>query len=507
MPSKFLQENTHLYFECNKTSLVWLKIFSENPVWVRLFAVELSFEDISKKFLQVFEIADAFFGNPLPASLVLIDATSKTLFRNLHVFYQAKQFAFIFNRRAGILFAFWRVRTHFSQVVLKMKNPSRWFVALGVLLIAASSVPMESAIAGTGSSYRLSRPGAPTATSASGQSDDVSDDTSKRPAFDRSRPLEGKVEQQDGSDLIDVNQFKGSAAQMDGNRPPRSAGINTTGLRGGTGQNQLQGGANTNGLRGGVGNDNLGAGVPGYGQRPPFNLGAPKTHLQGDVSDKDMKSISNYDVVVMQDRSSSMGDHENILLRNGAGMRRMTRWDWCLFEAADFTRQTSFLPNWAFTLVLFSNEYDVFHRVALSQLPQIYNRSGIYIGTKLAAPMAEQISMYFRRRQMGEKRPLLIAVITDGKPQDDENLRDLLVQTTHQMRNPNEVKIVFLQVGTSEEGSEKLFKLDRKLQTKGAKFDIVSVKPFYELSNVGLTRALVDTIRGGTNTPPAISAN
>lgn len=389
------------------------------------------------------------------------------------------------------MFAFWRLLHPYFSRWCSMKIPFRCLAALSSLLIAASSLPIEGAFAGTlTSKNRLTRstsPGAPT----------TSTQFEVQPSFDRSRPLEGKVERQEGSDLVDVDQFKGGVGQIDSSRQPRTAAINTSGLRSGVGQSQLHGGANTNNLQGGLGNENFGASVPSYGGRPPFSLGAPKTHLSGDISDKEMKLISNYDVVVMQDRSSSMGEDENILLRNGMGMRKMSRWDWCLYEAADFTRQTSFLPNWAFTLVLFSSKYDVFHRVAFNQLPAIYNRTGIYIGTKLADPLAEQISMYFRRRQMGEKRPLLVAVITDGKPQDDENLRDLLIQTTYQMRDPREVKIVFLQVGTSDEGSHKLFKLDRKLQTKGAKYDIVSVKPFYEIANVGLTRALLDTIRSG----------
>jgi Mg-chelatase subunit ChlD len=345
-----------------------------------------------------------------------------------------------------------------------MKIRSRCFAALSSLLVATAGMPIESALAETSiNKNRLTRSASP-GTNAQPEVGNRTMSTT-RPGFDRSRPLEGKVERQEGSDFA--------------------------------GRKQLRTGASSNGLNGGQGEQNLGTGIPAYENRPRFDFGLPRTHLAGDISDKEIKLISNYDVVVMQDRSSSMGEDENILLRNGMGMRRMSRWDWCLSETADFTRQTSFLPNWAFTLVLFSSKYDVFHRVAFNQLPAIYNRTGIYIGTKLAEPMAEQISMYFRRRQMGEKRSLLVAVITDGKPQDDENLRDLLIQTTYQMRDPEEVKVVFLQVGTSDEGSEKLFKLDRKLQAKGAKYDIVTVKPFYEIANVGLTRALLDTICGG----------
>lgn len=379
-----------------------------------------------------------------------------------------------------------------------MKFPSRWSAFLTSLLIAASSLPVDGALASTkDSKYRLSRSGSASVPFQQQETVGANETTYMQPDNPQGfRPLEGRVEQQEGSDLVDVNQFKSGIGQM-GSTQPRQAGVNQNQLRGGAASHGLQGGLGNNQLRGGAGSDQLGAGVPQY-QSPKFNLGSNRTRLAGDVSDSELKLISGYDVVVMQDRSSSMGEDETILLRNGAGMRKMSRWEWCLYEAADFTRQTSNLPNWFFTLVLFSGKADVHHKVMLNQLPYIYNRTGIYIGTKLAEPMGQQISNHFRRRQMGEKRPLLIAVITDGKPQDDENLRDLLIQTTYQMRDRREVKIVFLQVGMSEEGSHKLFKLDQKLLAKGAKFDIVSVKPFYEIANVGLTRALLETIRQGT---------
>jgi len=350
-----------------------------------------------------------------------------------------------------------------------MKTPSRWFIALTTLVVASAFAPIAPATAGTSQNPYLK---------------------AQQAKSDRFRPLEGKIERQEGSDLVDVSQFQGQANQSntDRYRLPRNAGANTT---------QLQSGADDNQFQTGIGNNELRSGVARPGSRPPFPLNSKRVKLRGDVTDKELTRLSDYDVVVMQDRSSSMGEDERILGRNGEGFRKMSRWDWCLQEAADFTRQTSNLRNWFFTLVLFSSKYDVHHHVMLEQIPYIYNRSGIFIGTKLADPLQEQISMYFRRRAMGEKRPLLVAIITDGKPQDDENLRDLLIQTTYQMRDPNEVKIVFLQVGTSDDGTEKLVKLDQKLQRKGAKFDIVSVKPFYQLLQGGLTRTLVDTIQQG----------
>lgn len=258
----------------------------------------------------------------------------------------------------------------------------------------------------------------------------------------------------------------------------------------------LSGNATNNGARLRLDRTQLGKMFPSLDKQKMYALQTNRTKLPGDLSDQELKELQDYDVIVMQDRSSSMGEDERILGRHGLGFRKMSRWDWCREEAHDFTRQTSALPDWAFTLVLFSSQYDVFPRVSLMQLPRIYDRSGIFIGTRLATPLGEQISQFFARRAMGSKRPLLIAVITDGKPQDDENLRDLLIQTTYQMRDPAEIRIVFLQIGNDDDGSKKLYKLDRKLMRKGARHDIVTVKPFPEVLNLGLSRALVATLEG-----------
>jgi hypothetical protein len=147
---------------------------------------------------------------------------------------------------------------------------------------------------------------------------------------------------------------------------------------------------------------------------------------------------------------------------------------------------------------LFSSKYDVYNHVNFSQLPEIYHRYNFgFYGTKLADPMAEQLNSYLQRRAAsgGRVKPLVIAVVTDGKPQDEHNLAETIVMATQQLRSPNEIRIVFLQVGTGGESQRKLAKLDYGLQSMGAKYDIVSVVPFRDVTRLGLARALVLAIQ------------
>lgn len=310
------------------------------------------------------------------------------------------------------------------------------------------------------------------------------------PLRDNRKPLEGGIEHNAQGGLVDTNDF-----QLDA----QSNGLNP--LRGNLdqgGSKPLHGKLDHEGsrpLRGGLDQSPemrvpLNAGTGTLDKRAPLNGNVGDNKHPRYLNAKEIDNLKNYDVVVMQDRSSSMGEREHFPFVPF----KLSRWDWCLDQAADLTKQTARVPNWGITLVMFSSKYDVYHNVSLRQIPQIYNRNGIFIGTRIADPLAMVFSQYFRRKASGDAKPLLVAIITDGKPQDDENLRDLLVSTTQYMKDPREIQVRFLQVGTDDEGQHKLYKLDNRLMSKGAKYDIVSVMPFHELSQLGLARALVQTI-------------
>lgn len=302
------------------------------------------------------------------------------------------------------------------------------------------------------------------------------------------KPLSGQVEVQDEGSLVDPEQFVGA---------PRKQ------LNGNTGRGKLDGNLRERGpLQSGLDDSDLESGAED-GNFQPRNAGldqmqfAPQinsTRLRGDLSDQELKQLATHDIVIMQDRSSSMGEKDYFPMVPD----KISKWRWCMAQSMDLTRQTNRLPKFGFTLVVFSSQYDVYNNVRLQQLPQIIAgaRNGIFIGTKLAPPMHDQLSQYFQRRATGRARPLIIAVITDGKPQDEHDLRDVIIQATQQMRNPNEIKIKFLQIGNDDEGTKKLHKLDMKLVNKGARFDIVHVESFGELANEGLPRALLRAIRG-----------
>lgn len=283
-------------------------------------------------------------------------------------------------------------------------------------------------------------------------------------------PLNGQIEVQEEAPLVDPKQFAGTpVSPLNGNARERGP------------------------LQSGLDNFNMQP-VNAGADRMMFNPTVATTRLRGDLSDQELRQLATHDIVIMQDRSSSMGEKDYFPM----AQEKISKWKWCMSQSMDLTRQTTRLPKFGITLVVFSSQYDVYQNVRLQQMPSIIanSRNGLFIGTKLAAPMHDQLTQYFQRRAMGKARPLIIAVITDGKPQDDHELRDVIIQATQLMRNPNEIKIKFLQIGNDDEGEKKLNKLDTRLVSKGARFDIVGVEPFTQLAQEGLPRALLRAIRG-----------
>jgi uncharacterized protein YegL len=113
--------------------------------------------------------------------------------------------------------------------------------------------------------------------------------------------------------------------------------------------------------------------------------------------------------------------------------------------------------------------------------------------TNLLEPLAIQLAHYIANPGPS-RRPLVIAIITDGRPAKEQEIEDAIVNTTKHMQNQSEVSIVFLQIGNAFNGKHFLNEMDEHLVEHGAKFDIVSVRTFDSLARLGLAQNLANAI-------------
>ncbi len=223
---------------------------------------------------------------------------------------------------------------------------------------------------------------------------------------------------------------------------------------------------------------------------PPYPLRADR--LSGYVIDVNQaRALAKYDLEIIIDRSMSM--------RRRDCPGGLSRWDWCAYQAQDLAAALSpFAPN-GMTISRFATDFDVHERSSAQQVAWIMQQRDFQFGTLLSQPLAARLDAYFRRHRRGDK-PLMLAVITDGRPfprPEPRIVRDVLVRASLRMAEPGEVKVVFLQIGGDDpRGEAYLMDLATNLVNYGARFQYVQTVTFDRLMRMGLARALVQAASG-----------
>jgi hypothetical protein len=240
--------------------------------------------------------------------------------------------------------------------------------------------------------------------------------------------------------------------------------------------------------------------LPPAGQ--PFTLGVEEGNLGFPELDVGLKNreaqlpvitvamLANYNLELIVDHSMSM--------RTMDCPGPLSRWNWCGLQAHDLASQlTPFLPT-GLTITPFARQYDVYPHASAQNIAELFDTIGFQLGTRLAEPLSDRLNNYFAQRKKGSK-PMLIAVITDGVPvpkYEPQMVVDTLVAATKRMRNPHEVTVVFFQIGGGDrKGKLFLHDLETNLVNYGARYGIVQVISFDRLQQIGLARALVETVQ------------
>ncbi len=233
-----------------------------------------------------------------------------------------------------------------------------------------------------------------------------------------------------------------------------------------------------------------------------FSAKDTRTVLQGNANSQKLSAgamsvqlLANYDLELIVDASLSM--------RRRDCPGGLSRWEWCGNQTTDLVRRlTPFAPK-GLTLTSFASEFQVYPNSSTADIANLFNNPAFMWGTHLAEPLDDRLKAFLARRKPGSK-PMLLAVITDGVPApryEPQMVVDTLVATTKQLRHPNEVTVVFFQIGASEyRGARFLNELDNGLVSYGAKYDIVRTFSFDQLQKLGLAKALVQSIQDFTAT-------
>jgi hypothetical protein len=219
--------------------------------------------------------------------------------------------------------------------------------------------------------------------------------------------------------------------------------------------------------------------------------GGVKTQdLQGQLEEKrkeEEKKLVPYEIELIIDISGSMHDED--------GTNGMSKFEWCHNQVRDLSRRLA--PyNKLITITTFNRTYETFQDCDPAKVEQIYGTVEPKGGTDLVDPLMSRLDHALIKYSDLKKR-VLIAVITDGMPnipRDPTVVNRAIVDYTHRLVDPNEVKLTFLQIGDTFEGKDFCLQLDDGLVGEGAKYDIVDTETFDELKKVGIVNALIDAI-------------
>lgn len=217
---------------------------------------------------------------------------------------------------------------------------------------------------------------------------------------------------------------------------------------------------------------------------------------------RELNLLSTRDVVILIDKSGSMGDKDcpppakglRFIPRGNDSEDAVSRWDWCEGELFDLSQSAAGALRQGLRVVMFASDQQVYDHVRVNQIPQIFHTNYPEGSTNAAPALRAQIDQYFGNKSTGRSRPMVIAVITDGLPSNTKALKKVIIDATTAMQRPDEIAITFLQVGTDKKGIHLVHELDDDLPRQGASFDIVDCKDFPDLLNQGLGRALADAI-------------
>ena len=221
-----------------------------------------------------------------------------------------------------------------------------------------------------------------------------------------------------------------------------------------------------------------------------------------------MSQIANYDVIVFIDSSRSMSrslspetrwtEKPRYELPEGIAPGQ-SKWQWCAEQTENLSKQLedNFKnhPDDHLKVVMFSDKSTEYKDVDLRSVPTFFANNHPYGNTNANAALRAQLHEYFAKRDTNKDsvRPLLVAFITDGAPDDPFALRQTIIDATKKMQNPDEIAITFLQVGIDPSAGKYLRELDCGLGSS-AKYDIVTTKSFSQLNQTGLAVALLDAV-------------
>ena len=202
----------------------------------------------------------------------------------------------------------------------------------------------------------------------------------------------------------------------------------------------------------------------------------------------DSSIISNRDYTLIIDKSASMSTNDQ--------PQGKTRWEAAQESALALAKECEQNDPDGITVYLFSGPFRRYDNVTSDKVSQIYQENEPMGGTDLASVLLDATDNYFQRKAQGEAKPNgeTFLVITDGEPDDCKAVMRVIIDASQKIDRDEEMGISLIQVGNDRKATTFLKALDDRLESAGAKFDIVDTVTIDDMQGMTLSEVLLNAL-------------
>ncbi len=198
--------------------------------------------------------------------------------------------------------------------------------------------------------------------------------------------------------------------------------------------------------------------------------------------------ISNRDYTLIIDKSASMSINDQ--------PQGKTRWEAAQESALALAKECEQNDPDGSTGDLFSGPFRRYDNVTSDKVSQIYQENEPMGGTDLASVLFDATENYFQRKAEGKAKANgeTFLVITDGEPDDCKAVMRVIIDASQKIDRDEEMGISLIQVGKDRKATTFLKALDDRLESAGAKFDIVDTVTIDDMQGMTLSEVLLNAL-------------
>lgn len=189
-------------------------------------------------------------------------------------------------------------------------------------------------------------------------------------------------------------------------------------------------------------------------------------------------SLSDFDTALLLDFSGTMS---TVDAGSGGKLSRLAAMQ---ESARAFAQEIEKIDSDGMTIVKFAGKVKVYENVTAAKVDDIFKENRAMGGTATDEAIRQVAEKLLTKRNAATaKRSIFIGIFTDGKPDNEIGVAEVIVGLSKKIKDRRELGILFIQVGKDAEAAGYLETLNSKLTTAGAAHDIVAVTRLEDLED------------------------